>query len=82
MNIPDATKYIFDIANIKCKDDLDKWCGGPNTRKRLYDNVKIIASGHWNNSFESEYNAKASVRINYEKLLPGYEVYRKLNSNS
>jgi hypothetical protein len=70
MDIKTAVSTIFSIANIKAKDDLDRWCGEMG-RQRLYLQVERLAPQDW----ERLRTPKESVRACYERLLPGYKLY-------
>jgi hypothetical protein len=71
MKIKEAIDFIFDTAGIKCKDDLDIWCGKEG-RKRLYIAVRKLAKDHWVTMKEPECN----IRAIYEGILPGYKIFK------
>jgi hypothetical protein len=70
--LPIIVKETLEKYNIKNKDDLDRFCGGPRTRKKFYDAVKKIC-------IEENCSGKLShtnIIFYYEHLLPGYKRYK------
>jgi hypothetical protein len=70
--LPIIVKETLEKYNIKNKDDLDTFCGGPRTRKKFYDAVKKIC-------IEENCSGKLShtnIIFYYEHLLPGYKRYK------
>ena len=73
--LPIIVKETLEKYNIKNKDDLDTFCGGPRTRKKFYDAVKKIC-------IEENCSGKLSdsnIIFYYEHLLPGYKRYKPKN---
>lgn len=70
VSIYKALDLILKIYEIKCKCELDAFCGGRN-RKKLYNMVKNISKTHWNKLAEPE----AAVRAHYEKKIKGFKLY-------
>ena len=70
MDVKSAVQTVFSIANIRTKDDLDRWCGNMG-RIRLYDQVERLAQHDWNRLR----TPRESVRACYERILPGYKLY-------
>ena len=71
MQIEEAVRIVFDIAGIEDRTDLENWCLGEGRRK-LYDWVQRLAPDHYNRLRTPE----NSVRAYYERILPGYRIYR------
>ena len=69
MDIKSALKFIFEIENIRSKEDLDIWCGNMGRRK-LYLYVKNLAPIHW----EKIETPECSIRNCYQHLLNGYKI--------
>jgi len=76
MKIQEALQTIFDIANIKSREDLDRWCGKEG-RKRLYMAVRRIAPEHWEKLKEPE----CTTRARYESILSGYKIFGNKDSH-
>ena len=70
MNIKQAVDMIFEVAEIKSKQELDLWCG-IRGREKLYFYVKRMAPEHWKRILTPE----NSVRYYYQTILTGYKIY-------
>jgi len=68
LKIKDALRLVFNLANIRSRQDLDSWCKH-HTRKQLYKIIEELAQAHWN----SLKDPKACVRACYQPLLTGYK---------
>jgi hypothetical protein len=69
--IEEAVRIVFGIAGIEDRTGLDNWCLGEGRRK-LYVWVQRLAPDHYNRLQTPE----ESVRSCYERMLPGYRIYR------
>jgi len=64
---------IFEVENIRSKEDLDEWCGG-NRRKKLYNLVaKIVPEHYYSSSTKTPDN---SIRQCYQTKLVDYKQYK------
>ncbi len=68
LKIKDALRLVFNLANIRSRQDLDSWCKH-HTRKQLYKIIEELTQTHWN----SLKDPKACVRACYQPLLTGYK---------
>lgn len=66
-----TTQTLFDLKNIRSKNDLDIWCGAEG-RKKLYTFVKAFAPDHWGKLKKPE----SATRSYYERVLRGYKFYK------
>jgi len=73
MNIKEAIEFIVSIEKLRCKQDLDVWCGDMGKQK-LYLYVKCLAPEHW----ERIRTPKNSVRVYYQQMLTGYKLYNSI----
>ena len=73
MDIKQALRTIFRIADIQHKAHLDIWLG-IHGRKKLYDEVQRLAPAHYNRLPTPE----NSVRFYYQHMLPGYKIYQNV----
>jgi len=65
--VNDTCKKIFDIFDIKTRDDLDKWSGSTR-RKRLYNMIELINPV----GYADLKDPNATIRGGYELVLEGY----------
>ena len=66
--INNAIKAIFEIENIRTRDQLNEWCGGAQ-KDKLYRYVQLIAPKHW-----ARIRApRESVRYYSQQILSGYK---------
>jgi len=70
--IREAVEFILKICTIRNRIELDQWHGDSGT-ERMYEAVKeLVPQTVWNNLADP----KASVRAAYQRILPGYKIYR------
>jgi hypothetical protein len=69
LSIRQALEIVFEVENIKTRDELVQWCH--YGRSRLYSEVRTLASEDWNRLATPE----SSVRVLYEHILSGYKCH-------